>query len=94
MINLTQDLSQQVRFWSSVFVNERQRNLSSECHLIVIGSHADRVREELEHKLFELKGHISNELGDVGYSLLPLDCRVHLKTTLNLLLNLFHTIVH
>ena len=76
VINLTQDLSQQVRFWSSVFNNERQRNLSSECHLIVIGSHADRVREELERKLFELKGHISNELGDVGYSLLPLDCRV------------------
>ena len=76
VINLTQDLSQQVRFWSSVFINERQRNLFSECHLIVIGSHADRVREELERKLFELKGHISNELGDVGYSLLPLDCRV------------------
>ena len=76
VINLTQDLSQQVRFWSSVFINERQRNLSSECHLIVIGSHADRVREELKRKLFELKRHISNELGDVGYSLLPLDCHV------------------
>ena len=76
VINLTQDLSQQVRFWSSVFINERQRNSSSECHLIVIGSHADRVREELERRLFELEGHISNELGDVGYSLLPLDCRV------------------
>ena len=82
VINLTQDLSQQVRFWSSVFVNERQRNLSSECHLIVIGSHADRVREELECRLFELEGHISNELGDVGYSLLPLDCRVCSKDNL------------
>ena len=76
VINLTQDLSQQVRFWSSIFIYERQRNLSSECHLIVIGSHADRVREELERKLSELKRHISNKLGDVGYSLLPLDCRV------------------
>ena len=82
VINLTQDLPQQVRFWSSVFVNERQRNSSSECHLIVIGSHADRVREELERKLFELKGHISNELGDVDYSLLPLDCRVCSKDNL------------
>ena len=82
VINLTQDLSQQVRFWSSVFINERQRNLSSQCHLIVIGSHADRVREELERKLFELEGHISNELGDVGYSLLPLDCRVCLVDNL------------
>ena len=82
VINLTQDLSQQVRFWSSVFINECQRNSSSECHMIVIGSHADRVREELECKLFELKGHISDELGDVGYSLLSLDCRVRSEDNL------------
>ena len=82
VINLTQDLLQQVKLWSSVFINERQQNLFSQCHLIVIGSHADRVREELERKLFELKGHISKELGDVGYSLLPLDCRVRSEDNL------------
>ena len=76
VINLTQDLSQQVRFWSSVFINERQRNLSSECHLIVIGSHVDKVREELDHKVHQLKGHISKELADVECSIYPLDCRL------------------
>ena len=74
VINLTQDLSQQVRFWSSVFVNERQRNVSSECHLIVIGSHADKAREGLEQKLFQLEGHISKELTNIAFSIYPLDC--------------------
>ena len=82
VINLTQDLSQQVRFWSSVFINERQRNLSSECHLIVIGSHADRVREELERKVHQLKGHISKELADVECSIYPLDCRLRSRDNL------------
>ena len=77
VINLTQDLSQQVRFWSSVFINERQQNSSSECHLIVIGSHADKVREELDRKVHQLKGHISKELADVKCSIYPLDCRLH-----------------
>ena len=40
VINLTQDLSQQVRFWSGIVRNECQKAVSSECHLIVIASHA------------------------------------------------------
>ena len=76
VINLTQDLLRQVRFWSSVFVNERQRNVSSECHLIVIGSHADEVGEGLEQKLFQLEGYISKKLTNIAFSIYPLDCRL------------------
>ena len=76
VINLTQDLLRQVRFWSSVFVNECQRNVSSECHLIVIGSHADEVREGLEQKLFQLEGYISKKLTKIAFSIYPLDCRL------------------
>ena len=76
VINLTQDLSQQVRFWFSVFINECQQNLSSECHLIVIGSHADKVGEGLDRKVHQLKGHISRELADVECTIYPLDCRL------------------
>ena len=76
VINLTQDLLRQVRFWSSVFINERQRNLSSECHLIVISSHADEIREGLEQKLFQLEGYISKELTSIAFSIYPLDCRL------------------
>ena len=82
VINLTQDLSQQVRFWSSVFINERQRNLSSECHLIVIGSHADKVREGLDHKVHQLKGYIAKELADIKCSIYPLDCRLRSRDSL------------
>ena len=86
VINLTQDLSQQVRFWSSVFINEHQRNarqnVSSECHLIVIGSHADEVREGLEQKLFQLEGYISKELTSIAFSIYPLDCRLCSKDNL------------
>ena len=82
VINLTQDLLRQVRFWSSVFINERQRNVSSECHLIVIGSHADKVREVLEQKLFQLEGYISKELTSIAFSIYPLDCRLRSKDNL------------
>ena len=82
VINLTQDLSQQVRFWSSVFINERQRNLSSECHLIVIGSHADKIREGLDRKVHQLKGCIAKELADVKCSIYPLNCRLRSKDNL------------
>ena len=82
VINLTQELSQQVRFWSSVFINEFQRNLSSECHLIVIGSHADKVREGLDRKVHQLKGHISKELADVKCSIYSLDCRLRSEDNL------------
>ena len=74
VINLTQDLSHQVRFWSSIFINEHQQNLSSECHLIVIASHADKVREGLDRRVHQLKGNISKELADVACSIYPLDC--------------------
>ena len=84
VINLTQDLSQQVRFWSSVFINECQRNLSSECHLIVIGSHADKVREfeGLDRKVHQLKGYIAKELADVECTIYPLDCRLRSEDNL------------
>ena len=76
VINLTQDLLRQVRFWCSVFKNEHKRNVPSERHLIVIGSHADEVRERLEQKLFQLEGHISKELTSIAFSIYPLDCRL------------------
>ena len=71
IVNLTQDLSQQVRFWSGIVRNECQKAVSSECHLIIIASHADRA----EFKQIELKA----ELTEAGYSDVPifaLDCRL------------------
>ena len=71
VVNLTQDLSQQVRFWSGIVRNECQKAMSSECHLIVIASHADRA----EFKQIELKA----ELTEAGYNDVPiiaLDCRL------------------
>ena len=45
--------------------------------VIVVGSHADKVKESLQHKLFQLKGHVSNELpGFCGASIFPLDYRL------------------
>ena len=78
VIDLTQDLSQQIKFWSSIVINKHQK-VSSECHLIVVASHADKVENELDHKLFQLKGHLK-ELTVAGYgvaSIFPLDCRQH-----------------
>ena len=78
LINLTQDLSQQVRFWSSIVINEHHK-VSSECHLIIIGSHADQVSNQLKRKLFILESHISKELEQRGCtvsSIFHLDCRL------------------
>ena len=78
VINLTRDLSQQVRFWSGIVRNECQKAVSSECHLIVIASHADRV----EFKQIELKA----ELTEAGYSDVPifgLDCRLRSSDNLH-----------
>ena len=78
VINLTQDLSQQVRFWSGIVRNECQKVMSSECHLIVIASHADRA----EFKQIELKA----ELTEAGYSDVPifsLDCRLRSSDNLH-----------
>ena len=83
VINLTQDLLRQVRFWCSVFKNECQRNVSSECHLIVIGSNADEVGEGLEQKLFQLEGYIFKELTNIAFPIIyPLDCRLRSKDNL------------
>ena len=78
VINLTQNLSQQVRFWSGIVRNECQKAVSSECHLIVIASHADRG----EFKQIELKA----ELTEAGYSDVPifaLDCRLRSSDNLH-----------
>ena len=78
VINLTQDLSQQVRFWSGIVRNECQKAMSSECHLIVIASHADRAK----FKQIELKA----ELTEAGYSDVPifaLDCRLRSSDNLH-----------
>ena len=42
LINLTQDVLKQVRFWWSIIKNECSK-VSSRCHLIVICSHVDEV---------------------------------------------------
>ena len=80
VINLKQDLSRQVKFWSSIINNQYLKH-SSECHLMVIASHADEitVTEELQDKLYQLERHILSELTGIGYSaatIFPLDCRV------------------
>ena len=78
VINLTQDLSQQVRFWSGIVRNECQKAVSSECHLIVIASHADRGK----FKQIKLKA----ELTEAGYSDVPifaLDCRLRSSDNLH-----------
>ena len=71
VINLTRDLSQQVRFWLSVVRNECQKAVLSECHLKIVASHADVVK----FNEFPLKV----ELADAGHSdvpIFPLDCRL------------------
>ena len=84
VINLTQDLSQQVRFWSSIIINERQK-APSECHLIVVGSHADKVKDKLQHKMLHVESQIRKELASVNHSIaaiFPLDCRLSSKDNL------------
>ena len=44
LINLTQDVLKQIRFWWSVVLNESTK-VSSQCHMIVIGSHVDEVSD-------------------------------------------------
>ena len=78
VINLTRDLSQQVRFWSSVVRNECQKAVLSECHLKIVASHADVVK----FNEFQLKV----ELADAGHSdvpIFPLDCRLRSNNNLN-----------
>ena len=86
LINLTQDLLQQVGRWACIVLNETQK-VSSECHLIVIASHADQVEQELQHKLLDLKGHLRQftvaGLSDASLQVFPLDCRLHWSHTLH-----------
>ena len=87
LINLTQDLLQQVGRWSSIVLNETQK-VSSECHLIVIASHADQVKQELQRKLLELEGHVLRQFTVAGHSdaslqVFPLDCRLRTSHTLH-----------
>ena len=84
LINLTRDLLQQVGRWSSIVLNETQK-VSSECHLIVIASHADQVEQELRRKLLELKGHVLRQFTVTGHSdeVFPLDCRLRTSYALH-----------
>ena len=87
LINLTQDQLQQVGRWSSIVLNETQK-VSSECHLIVIASHADQVEQELRRKLLELEGHVLRQFTVAGHSdaslqVFPLDCRLRWSHTLH-----------
>ena len=78
VINLTRDLSQQVRFWLSVVRNECQKAVLSECHLKIVTSHADVV----EFNEFQLKV----KLADAGHSdvpIFPLDCRLRSSNNLD-----------
>ena len=80
LINLTQDILPQIKFWSSIVSNECQK-VTSECHLIIIGSHADEISQSsLKRILFNLEGHISKELGKANIasttSMFHLDCRL------------------
>ena len=78
VINLTRDLSQQVRFWLSIVRNECQKAMLSECHLKIIASHADVVK----FNEFQLKV----ELADAGHSdisIFPLDCRLRSSNNLD-----------
>ena len=78
VINLTRDLSQQVRFWLSVVRNECQKAVLSECHLKIVASHADVVK----FNEFQLKV----ELASAGHSdvpIFPLDCRLRSSNNLD-----------
>ena len=80
IINLTQDLPQQVRFWSNTVMNECQKAMSSECHLIVVASHADRVKFKFK------KSQLVRALTEAGYTrkdlIFPLDCRLRSSDSL------------
>ena len=86
VINLAEDQLKQVGFWSNFVKNESQK-LSSNFHLIVIASHADKFDEQaLKRERFKLKGFIKRELadlhvGDDSISTFSLDCRQLSKTT-------------
>lgn len=87
VINLTEDLPQQVRFWLSIVANESKKVSTSKCPIVVIGSHADEVKEMLQKKIFDLKAHFSKlvlnkEMATLP-SVFPLDCRLRSSSSLH-----------
>ena len=60
LINLTQDVLKQIQFWWSVVLNESSK-VSSQCHLIVIGSHVDEVNDH-QSSLAILNSFISKQV--------------------------------
>ena len=78
VINLTRDLSQQVRFWLSVVRNECQKAVLSECHLKIVASHADVVKFDN----FQLKMELANA-GHSDVPIFPLDCRLRSSNNLD-----------
>ena len=82
VINLTQNLSQQIQLWSSIIINECMK-VSSNCHLIIIGSHGDEVKNELQQqKMNQVESQIKKELSCSIASILSLDCRLCSKDSL------------
>ena len=60
LINLTQDVLKQIQFWWSVVLNESSK-VSSQCHLIVIGSHVDEVSDH-QSSLAQLNSFVSKQV--------------------------------
>ena len=60
LINLTEDVLKQVRFWWSVVLNESVK-VSSQCHLMIVGSHVDQVTDS-QQILAQLNSFVSRQV--------------------------------
>ena len=60
LINLTEDVLKQVRFWWSVVLNESAK-VSSQCHLMIVGSHVDQVTDSPQI-LAQLNSFVSRQV--------------------------------
>ena len=60
LINLTEDVLKQVRFWWSVVLNESAK-VSSPCHLMIVGSHIDQVIDS-QQILAQLNSFVSRQV--------------------------------
>ena len=60
LINLTEDVLKQVRFWWSVVLNESAK-VSSQCHLMIVGSHVDQVTDS-QQILAQLNSFVSRQV--------------------------------
>ena len=89
LVNLKEDVLKQIEFWESVILNECSKAFS-DCHLVVIGSHADEVsKNELEKK----KKEFVQKKWSISFQYLYfLDCRQRsgseLKSIIHTLSNL------